>query len=104
MTPRAKRKHLARIAARAGQIAVATGQISALGKIYGPINGTKIKASGQLAKAASLGGRGAVESGHLLSVTAWAHHVRWHINRGISNAGKCVFCEAERQGRAVLEM
>jgi hypothetical protein len=95
VTPLAKRKHLARIASLGGQVAAASGQAAALGKKYGKINGIKIAKSGQLARAASLGGRGAVESGHLLSVTAWAHHVRWDINRGRSNPEKCVFCAAE---------
>ena len=46
MTPRAKRKHLARIAPLGGSAAAESGQIAALGRIYGPINGSKIKENG----------------------------------------------------------
>lgn len=102
MTKKEKR-HLKRIAALGGQVALATGQAKALGKKYGKINGRKIAKSGQLAKAASLGGRAAVKTGHLLSVCHWGAHIKWHVNRGTeAKPGNCIFCDAERRARIVL--
>ena len=51
-----------------GQIAIASGQISGLGRVWGAISGQKAKESGQISELGRIQGQKNVESGHLASI------------------------------------
>ena len=74
-----------------GQQAIKSGQIQALGRIYGPLLGQKNVQSGQIQALGYIQGLRNVANGQLQSISAKGSHIRWHVNRGIINP-RCKLC------------